>query len=1436
MKKLLGRIQRTIASPPTTLGRAETVFSVVWRADRPGLEAVLGQHSEEAASELIPQLVINGTSLPPSRRQRRPDDGRLILVWEELPTMAREQEKILFSFASKIVKPASARVGAPRPGDAAMEPVAGHFEGFDHAGNICGWLDRSTRHPGEFSVVCGDERLPVHPEIQRQDLAEAGFPSGRGFIVEFREILPLLGPFFSGHALRIEGISGALVSQPLYWPVLQPARRNEILWNWLARFFALSLESSTFDLEALELFDAEFSKLEQEGLAGLQDEVGAMRCVQLMQDLCGQQVGGQADFRSNLAKLCQLSSRLARSHPLWKNAVAGFQAAMIAEDFLDTVRSVWKQQALLEAEDEKPVAPPAPLEALFLAPVLHAGRLHFLPWEGWVRNNLLRTIELAANLPAEKNGNEDLAAKLSAVEAVVSLLYRDEEIIGGLQRLRRQLGVYSGQPSAHARREVVALMKQRKFLQALSIESRIPSEESVSGAVNAFASQLGAARELGQTLPTAVIRAWKDRLGSGVEQAVTNPVFLAALHGYLEFAGQVLMNPATTAGQPIGQAQQMRLDIIGSIKELLSLEPIRPLARGSKAAGEPLNILLVGSRDLPQVHLYRQEQKVAALRNLSTRTRPINVERADTWEKINDPKLTRRLVGCDILVLCRLPATLSVLRLIHAARRAGVRVIYEVDDLIFDHENFPPAYETYSGSVTRREHRQLAEDTPLWLEAMRLADEIIVSTATLAERVRVLLGDNQPVHVEPNCQPGPLRSRGRVSRYLSHPTIRRWRATERMRLVYGTGTKAHKQIINQWILPVLEDLLERYPQLDITLVGRLKAIPHGLANHPRVQIVPFIGYDAYLDILSSADLTLAAIEEGVASDAKSGLKWMEAAFLGVPSVVSPSATYRELLEDGSDVLFAGTKEQWEEQLGRLISDPDLRTRIAEGALRKATASFSPTTAENVWSKIIRQEATDPQEAWPTGRPLRLLLVNLYFQPQSQGGATRVVEDQIRKLLDRYPGRYEITVLCADRFAHDGGTDIYWQESVRVVRFKTSSKEWHSYRDDESKKFMQDWLRRESFDVVHVHALQVLTASVLEAVAAASIPYIVSIHDAWWFSPHQFLTSPSGQPVDPQDWLAETGMRPPSPTSGGEVVSVAAQLRKLEKLLRLLHRNAQEQSEASARGDISQRGQLQAKRRELDVRLEDLITDQSIRIRVYSAYVRQRDLLGILHGATARLAVSSSFARLCAQAGAEEVEVLNNSWQIFSPGGVRPEAAPLECAFIGGWSLHKGAGILLEACQLLGEADQIRLRIVDHSLAADEYCVVKWGGIDVRFIAPIPMTGMQLFYSSIDVLIAPSIWPESFGLVTREALAAGVWVIAADSGALAEPVFDSINGQVIPPRDAQALADAIRWACTPEGRKVLQGWREDALAGIGSNKPPDNLETLHSLYKKAAGIS
>ena len=73
-----------------------------------------------------------------------------------------------------------------------------------------------------------------------------------------------------------------------------------------------------------------------------------------------------------------------------------------------------------------------------------------------------------------------------------------------------------------------------------------------------------------------------------------------------------------------------------------------------------------------------------------------------------------------------------------------------------------------------------------------------------------------------------------------------------------------------------------------------------------------------------------------------------------------------------------------------------------------------------------------------------------------------------------------------------------------------------------------------------------------------------------------------------------------------------------------------------------------------------------------------------------------------------------------------------------------------------------------------------------------MRQMPEFYSTQDVLVAPSIWPESFGLVSREALSAGLWVIASDAGALAEPLKNSpeILGSVVIPNDAQDLADAL----------------------------------------------
>ena len=81
---------------------------------------------------------------------------------------------------------------------------------------------------------------------------------------------------------------------------------------------------------------------------------------------------------------------------------------------------------------------------------------------------------------------------------------------------------------------------------------------------------------------------------------------------------------------------------------------------------------------------------------------------------------------------------------------------------------------------------------------------------------------------------------------------------------------------------------------------------------------------------------------------------------------------------------------------------------------------------------------------------------------------------------------------------------------------------------------------------------------------------------------------------------------------------------------------------------------------------------------------------------------------------------------------------------------------------------------------------------MQFIAPIAMEKMNEFYASQDVLVAPSIWPESFGLVTREALSAGLWVIASNAGALAEPLHSTATtqGTIVRPNHLEDLINAL----------------------------------------------
>ena len=743
--------------------------------------------------------------------------------------------------------------------------------------------------------------------------------------------------------------------------------------------------------------------------------------------------------------------------------------------------------------------------------------------------------------------------------------------------------------------------------------------------------------------------------------------------------------------------------------------------------------LLIASNDLPQCFLYRVEQKKQQLEGLGCSVRIIQRDHLDRWD------WSDALLWADAVIICRLPATVQVLRAIEACRMAGLPTWYDIDDLVIDPEHGVPPLASYGGTITPLHHRWLQLDVPLFAAAMRACDAAIVSTPTLACRWRELQPD-QPVQVLANLAPPALqkalRSPGRPGRWP--------------RLLVASGTKAHKQIWIEELAPALSRLLERNACLQLDLLGHLELPLVLLPHRERICCHPYSDYSTYLRRIAEADIGLVALEPGLYTDAKSAIRWMEFSYLGLASVLSPTRTYTECLEDGVHARFARGIDTWVETVEQLLADPCGTRAMAVRAQRRARELFGPHQGEDFWKPLVQKPAA--QGSVPAAPPRRkLLMLNVYFAPQSVGGATRIAQDQVRAICEQLGDHWDVTVLCTESDSWQADLDQapadpikprkVWQiekllpmqvhqwHGARVVRLTLPPRSWSRHHDVSVEAFCRRWFASERFDLVHCHCIQELGIGPLTAARELGTPYVVTLHDGWWLSPRQFLTTPSGRQVDVRDPL----------------------------------------------GHMDVKAAFDAEQQQLDRQ-------------------RRTELDQVLAGAAARLAVSQAFADLHEQAGIADVSVMENRWQPMPAAGPRyrrPADQPLRCCFIGGLAIHKGMHVVQAAfLQARPSEPGLELTLVDSSLEVDAEHLMQWGETSVRVIPPVPMSEMSAFYAEHDVLLAPSVWPESYGLVSREALSAGLWVVASDIGAMADPIRHGENGHRVPAGDASALAAVL----------------------------------------------
>ncbi|TQL17602.1 glycosyltransferase involved in cell wall biosynthesis [Zymomonas mobilis] len=720
------------------------------------------------------------------------------------------------------------------------------------------------------------------------------------------------------------------------------------------------------------------------------------------------------------------------------------------------------------------------------------------------------------------------------------------------------------------------------------------------------------------------------------------------------------------------------------------------------------SIALYGLLELKQCKFYRIDQKIEQLKKAGFKVTLFNPD-ADL------EKFSASTDHFEAVIFYRLAPLPSVILAIEAAKRAGLTTFYEIDDLLFLPEEYPGPFDGYAGQINRETYNMLAMGVPLFAHAMSMCDYGIASTPSLARQMEPFVKKGK-VYVHRN---GMGSDHERYLQYQQDTNEKPY-----ITIFYGSGTLAHKKDYLELLEPALIYIAEKYPdKVKFVLMGWLP-ITDALkkaAGENLTVIEPVWDVHEYWSILRESDINIAVLKSSLNVDCKSEIKWMEAAMFGIPSVLSRTATYEEVINHGINGFLCDTVNDWKNTLDSLVKDKALRHYIGKNAQLDVRKNYTIKKMGNNLKNIFNDI---PIPANDVSAKKKILIVNVYYAPQTIGGATRVVYDNVNYILGNYKDEFDIQVFtCVDEDNKDYKIKIYCQDGILVkgVSRSVAGEKMTPYEDKVIGNIFREHVKRFKPDLIHFHCIQRLSLSVVNETIKAKIPYIITAHDGWWISDNQFIIDEFGNEV----------------------------LYNFSDPIGTLNRLGRE------------------------------------------SFSRMQALRPALFAARKLLPVSKKFGDLYRQCGIPNVEdVENGVSNIISLEKIPSSDGLVRIAHIGGMVKHKGFDLLKRAVST-HTYKNIRIVVVDHSKSSEYSHEEIWGTTPVSVIGKVEQKDIAKLYQNIDIVIAPSIWPESFGLVTREALINKCWVIASDRGAISDNITNGENGYIIDVNDSVSLSEILR---------------------------------------------
>ncbi|HEY1076888.1 MAG TPA: glycosyltransferase [Fontimonas sp.] len=334
---------------------------------------------------------------------------------------------------------------------------------------------------------------------------------------------------------------------------------------------------------------------------------------------------------------------------------------------------------------------------------------------------------------------------------------------------------------------------------------------------------------------------------------------------------------------------------------------------GAQGLNHPA-VAIIGALELHQCRKYRILQKAEELAVHGCRT--------EVSSYFDVSRCFDVLQLATAVIFYRVPDGELFRAYVDEAERLGLPIAYDIDDPLFCKTVYTTNANLKTLSVAER--TQLVNDCDHYLAAMKRCDAAIVSTPGMVAVAGPYLG-GKPVYLWRNAIDAETRSICRDVIDSGTP-----RQDDLLRIGYMSGSRAH-DLDFQVICGALVKTLADHPNVQLVIAGH-SSIPEPLqAFGPRIQVRPFSNYRGYFQTLSDVDIVVIPLLGDPFNACKSAIRYLEAAMMQRPCVVSTVGDFLNIVEHGRTGYLAESEADWISNLSDLIESADRRTRMGAAA-------------------------------------------------------------------------------------------------------------------------------------------------------------------------------------------------------------------------------------------------------------------------------------------------------------------------------------------------------------------------------------------------------------------------------------------------------------------------------------------------------------------------